>query len=330
MQVLRLEPLHLDHERAQLEEVELVFDLIIALISGDLIVNLANQVIVRIVEDVNEVNFDNFDQFFVGVFEGVDLEQGLLRTDFIFLLVFEATSRHGPLLLAEVHHVQVLGVNIREHLTRAVRSRDLYLRAKFAGPCTSDELALVFEFLHHISDLLISSLYLVLRNEDLLRRKVFENLIMYFQNMHTEHFAERRVEVLTHEVDGLEDLLLVEDQEQSLLKLCLSEAGVCLVGLGVGNGEQLLEYDYDQLDHLLVLLGHVLHLEEVGEVFHENFDHLPLQEALLVLSQHFQHLSAVLALRIAPRHHLLLVAIDNILAGARILRQLHDQPARQE
>lgn len=106
-------------------------------------------------------------------------------------------------MLAEVHYVQVLRINISDDLSRAVRPRDLQLRSKLACSRTPNEFTLVFEFLHHIGNLFLCKKFLLLRYEDLLGREMLENLVVDFQDVHAQHFAQGRFEVLADEVYGL-------------------------------------------------------------------------------------------------------------------------------
>lgn len=246
VEVLGLESLHLDHEGAELEEMELVFDLVVALVARDLLEDLTDKVVVGIVQDVDEVSLDDVDELLVGVLERVDLKERLLGTNEVLLLHSGANlGRLGSLVLAEIHHIQVLGINVRKHLTRAVRSRNLYLSAKLARPSTPNKLALVLELLHHISNFLFRSHLLFLGNEDLFRREVLEDLVVYFQDVHAQHFAKWSVKVLANVVDRLEHLFLVEDEQQSFLEIFFSELGVCFIWLGVWDRQQLFEYNYD-------------------------------------------------------------------------------------
>lgn len=119
----------------------------------------------------------------------------------------------------------------------------------------------------------------------------------------------------------------MKQQKQPLLQFCVSEIRILLILLWVWDCEELLKYNDNQFNHLLMLLRHFLHLQEVGQVLHEHFDHVRLQEAVLVLSEYFKHLVTILALWIIPGDHLLIIAGHDVLAGARVLRQLHNQPA---
>lgn len=65
MVILCLKPLNLDHECAHFEEMQFVFHLICCLIIGNLIENLIDQIVVRVVEYVDQVRLDHLDQLFV-------------------------------------------------------------------------------------------------------------------------------------------------------------------------------------------------------------------------------------------------------------------------
>lgn len=233
-------------------------------------------------------------------------------------------------MLAQVGHIKVPLVQVLEHHSCTVGSRDLNLRSEFRRPRAPQELPSILEFLHLCLYFFLSCFLLVLGYKDLGRSEIFEYLILNLQHVHAKHFVQGISEVLTQVVECIEYLFLVIEQEQPLMEILAGEVGVRLFRFRVGNLKQLLEQHNDEFHHLLVLLGLLLGLEAVGHVLHEDTYDLWLQKAFLVAAERLHHGVSVSTFGVVPGHHSLFCAGHNVFTSSRKLRQLDHEPTGQE